>query len=419
MEQNGIHDSLKELGFGKTCLLSLQHVFAMSGATLIVPLLTGLNISVTLFCAGVATLWFHLVTKRKVPIFLGSSFAFLAAFATIAQDSKGNIIYENLPYCTGGIIVAGLFYVLIAGLIKIFGVKKVMKLFPPVVTGPIIILIGVILAPTALTNIVSSGEPLRIGLGVFAIIAILVLNIWGKGMVKMMPILLAIFISSILAICFGLFDFKSISFTSIVAIPKFMAPKFRIDAIITFVVVSLAAVIEHMGDIAAISATCGENFIEDPGVTRTLIGDGIGTAIAGVLGGPANTTYSENTGVVAITKVYDPLVIRIAAIIAIGLSFFPIVDNVIRAIPSEIIGGVSFVLYGMISAVGLRTLVENKVDFTRSRNLFIAAIILVSGLAFEQIPLIIHIGATAITFKGLACAAIFGILANAIIPENV
>ena len=413
-----IKNALKEIGFRDTCFLAFQHVFAMSGATILVPLITGLNIQVTLFCAGVATLWFHFVTKNKVPIFLGSSFAFLAAFASIAQDQNGNIIYSELPYCTGGIICAGFVYLILAICIKIFGARKVLKLFPPVVTGPIIILIGLILAPSALNNIISSGDSKRILIGVISIIIVIICNIYGKGMIKIMPILFSVLISYFLAILFGIVDFSNVFKTNFIEIPHFMFPKFRADAITTFVVVSIAAVIEHVGDIAAVSATCDENFIDDPGLVRTLIGDGIGTAIAGFLGGPANTTYSENTGVLAITKVHDPFVIRLAAFFAIILSLFPIVEQIIRTIPSEIIGGISFVLYGMISAIGLRNLIENKVDFTNSKNLFVAAIIFVSGLAFEQNPLSISIFGLNIVFKGLACAAIFGIVLNLLLIEK-
>ena len=413
-----IKNAIKELGLRDTIFLSLQHVVAMSGATILVPLLTGLNVSVTLFCAGIATLWFHFVTKNKVPIFLGSSFAFLAAFASIAQDSNGNIIYSELPYCTGGIICAGFVYVILAVCIKLFGVKKVMKLFPPVVTGPIIILIGLILAPSSLNNIIQTGEPIRILVGIFAIVIVILCNIYGKGMVKIMPILFAVVISYILAILFGMVDFSNAFKVKLLEVPQFMLPKWKVEPIITFVFVSIAAVIEHVGDIAAVSATCDENFIEDPGLFRTLIGDGVGTAIAGFLGGPANTTYSENTGVLALTKVHDPFVVRLAAVFAIVLSLFPIVDSIIRTIPSEIIGGISFVLYGMISSVGLRTLIENKVDFNKSKNLFVAAIIFVSGLSFEQNPLVINVFGLDMRFKGLACAAIFGILLNLLIPER-
>lgn len=418
-EKKIIIDARSELGIGKTFLLSLQHVFAMAGATILVPLLIGLNISVTLFCAGIGTLWFHFMTKKKVPIFLGSSFAFLAAFASVAKDETGNIIYEKLPYCTGGILCAGLVYVVLAILIKILGRKKILRLFSPVVTGPIIILIGLILAPSSLNNMVSSGNPMRMAIGVLSILIVIICNIWGRGMIKIMPILISIAISYIIAVIFGVVDFTNIEKNiSVVSIPQFMAPKFNAEAIITFVVVSIAAVIEHVGDIAAVSATCDKNFMEEPGLVRTLLGDGIATSIAGLLGGPANTTYSENTGVLAMTKVYDPFVIRIAAIISIVLSLFPIVDIGIRTIPQEIIGGISFILYGMISAVGLRNLIENKVDMTESRNLIVVAIILVSGLAFEQMPIVIAVGNVTIILKGLASAAIFGVIANLILPNN-
>ena len=443
---SGIQDAKKEIGMFKTFLLAFQHVFAMFGATVLVPLLTGLSVSVTLFCAGIATFWFHFVTKGKVPIFLGSSFAFLAAFSTVANGDP-----NMLPYATGGIVCAGAVYVLLSILIHIFGAKKVMKLFPPVVTGPIIILIGINLSTSALDNIlanhplgkyadsiVASGGvlyPYAFLVAIFTIVVIIACSLWGKGMVKILPILIGIIASYIFALILGAIglapriDLSNLFVhnpskipgalnigNAFLAIPPFHLPKFRADAIIIFVVVALAAVIEHIGDIAAIGGTCSENFIKDPGLSRTLIGDGIGTSLAGLLGGPANTTYSENTGVVALTKVYDPFVLRVAAVIAIILSLFPFVDNFINTIPSEIIGGVSFVVYGMISAVGLRTLVENKVNFSATRNIMIAAIILVSGIAFNYTKISIPVGTVNLEFGGLACAAIFGIVLNAILP---
>ena len=432
MKNKGITNSLKQLGTSKTLLLGFQHVFAMFGATVLVPLLTGLSVSVTLFCAGIATLWFHFITKGNVPIFLGSSFAFLAAFATVATGNP-----ELLPYATGGIVCSGSIYVILAILIHFFGAKKVMRLFPPVVTGPIIILIGINLSTSALDNILFNQEayPYAFVIALFTILVTIACSLYGKGMVKILPILIGIiaaYIFSFVWASLGLapkIDFSSL-FThnasnipgsinignAFFALPPFHLPKFKADAIIVFVVVALAAVIEHIGDIAAIGGTCGKNFIKDPGLTRTLLGDGIGTSIAGLLGGPANTTYSENTGVVALTRVYDPFVLRLAAIIAIILSFFPFVDNFIRTIPTEIIGGVSFIVYGMISAIGLRTLVENKVNFNSSRNIMIAAIILVSGIAFNYKHIVLPIGSISLEFGGLACAAIFGIILNAILP---
>ena len=430
--RNGILDARKELGMTKTLLLGFQHVFAMFGATVLVPLLTGLSVSVTLFCAGIATLWFHLITKGKVPIFLGSSFAYLAAFKTVANGNP-----ELLPYATGGIVCSGSIYVLLSILIHFFGAKKVMRLFPPVVTGPIIVLIGINLSTSALDNILFNKEayPYAFVIAIFAIIVTISCSLWGKGMVKILPILIGIIAAYLFALIWsslGLapkIDFSDLAVhkaseipgsinigNAFFALPPFHLPKFKADAIIVFVVVALAAVIEHIGDIAAIGGTCGKDFIKDPGLTRTLLGDGIGTSIAGAVGGPANTTYSENTGVVALTGVCDPFVLRVAAIIAILLSFFPFIDNFIRTIPTEIIGGISFIVYGMISAIGLRTLVENKVNFNASRNIMIAAIILVSGIAFNYKHIIIPVGSINLEFGGLACAAVFGIVLNAILP---
>lgn len=422
----GIYDGFKELGTGKMLILGFQHVFAMFGATVLVPLLTGLSVSVTLFCAGIGTIWFYIITKRKIPIFLGSSFAFIAAFGSIANGDK-----ELMPYATLGVVCAGLIYVVLAILFAIFGAKKVMKLFPPVVTGPVIILIGLILAATA----VSSASANWI-LAVIAIAIVICVNLFGKGMIKILPILIGILgayvvgciVTAIKPDLFGLpwIDWSPLVGSKIVDVPPFVeytplrflfgAQAFdsaiATNAIVTFVVVALAAMVEHIGDICAIGATCGKNFIADPGLTRTLLGDGIGTSIAGLFGGPANTTYSENTGVVALTKVYDPKVMLIAAIMTIILSFVSIFDAFINTIPWSIIGGISMVLYGMISATGVRTIVENKVDFTNMRNILVAALILVCGLGFNAHPLVIG----RLTFGGLAVAAVVGIVVNAILP---
>lgn len=422
----GIYDGFKELGTGKMLILGFQHVFAMFGATVLVPLLTGLSVSVTLFCAGIGTIWFYIITKRKIPIFLGSSFAFIAAFGSIANGDK-----ELMPYATLGVVCAGLIYVVLAILFAIFGAKKVMKLFPPVVTGPVIILIGLILAATA----VSSASANWI-LAVIAIAIVICVNLFGKGMIKILPILIGILgayvvgciVTAIKPDLFGLpwIDWSPLVGSKIVDVPPFVeytplrflfgAQAFdsaiATNAIVTFVVVALAAMVEHIGDICAIGATCGKNFIADPGLTRTLLGDGIGTSIAGLFGGPANTTYSENTGVVALTKVYDPKVMLIAAVMTIILSFVSIFDAFINTIPWSIIGGISMVLYGMISATGVRTIVENRVDFTNMRNILVAALILVCGLGFNAHPLVIG----RLTFGGLAVAAVVGIVVNAILP---
>lgn len=423
----GIYDGFKELGTGKMLILGFQHVFAMFGATVLVPLLTGLSVSVTLFCAGIGTIWFYIITKRKIPIFLGSSFAFIGAFNSIANGGDK----ELLPYATLGVVCAGLIYVVLAILFAIFGAKKVMKLFPPVVTGPVIILIGLILAATAVSNASANWI-----LAVIAIAIVICVNLFGKGMIKILPILIGILgayvigciVTAIKPDLFGLpwIDWSPLVGSKILDVPPFTeysplrflfgAQAFdsaiATNAIVTFVVVAIAAMVEHIGDICAIGATCGKNFIADPGLTRTLLGDGIGTSIAGLFGGPANTTYSENTGVVALTKVYDPKVMLIAAVMTVILSFVSIFDAFINTIPWSIIGGISMVLYGMISATGVRTIVENKVDFTNMRNILVAALILVCGLGFNAYPLVIG----RLTFGGLAVAAVVGIVVNAILP---
>lgn len=404
----GIYDARKELGWGKSIIMGLQQCFAMFGATILVPVLTnsygegivGLSASVTLFCAGVATLWFHFITKGKVPVFLGSSFAFLGMYqAIIPQYGK--------EYATGGVVAAGGLYVILAILIKVLGTKRVMKLFPPAVCGPLIILIGINLAGSAIDNLFTNWM-----LGIVPILVIIICNTWGKGMIKIIPVLISLIVSYIVAIIMGAVDFSAVGSANWVGLPNFHLPKFNADAIVAGLAVAVAAMVEHVGDVMAIGATCGKNFIADPGLTRTLLGDGIGTSLAGLLGGPANTTYSENTGVVALTRVFDPFVMRIAAVMAIILSLSPKFEAVINSIPAAIIGGISFVLYGMIAATGIRTIVENQVDYVNMRNVLITAIILVSGLGFTHKNIVIG----SVAFGGLACAAVFGIILNAILP---
>lgn len=418
--QGAIYDAVKGLGTPKTLLLGIQHVFAMFGATVLVPIITGLSVQVTLFCAGIGTLLFHFLTKRKVPAFLGSSFAFLGGFAAVKAlpltNSAGVALTEaeKLPYACGGIVLAGLVYVVLAALIRGFGIKRVMRFFPPIVTGPIIILIGLILAPSAISNAATNWL-----LAAVAILVIVIFNIWGKGMFKIIPILMGIIISYIVALVTGNVDFSGVVQAGIVGLPPFMLAKFDVSAIIIMVPIALATMMEHIGDIAAIGATCERNFLANPGLHRTLLGDGLATSLAGLIGGPANTTYGENTGVLALTKVYDPIVMEIAAIVAVLLSFIPKFGEVVNSIPTAIIGGISFILYGSISAIGVRNVVENQVDLTESRNLLIAAVILVSGLGFNSVGgITFHIGEVAITLSGLAIAAILGILMNAILPGN-
>ena len=424
--QQPIRDA-RTLGLPKMLVLGLQHMFAMFGATVLVPILVQsyglpLSIQTTLFFAGFGTLFFHVCTKMKVPAFLGSSFAFLGGFAAMGAMDQG--IYagmdaaEKLQYACGGIVVAGLLYVVLAAIIKVVGVHKVMHFLPPVVTGPIIILIGLNLAPSAVSNASTCWW-----LALVSIAVIVVANIWGKGMVKIIPILLGVVGSYIVALIAGKVDFSAMQGVDIIGLQPFFTnfggsiAKFDISAILVMAPIAIASMMEHIGDMSAISATVGENFIEDPGLHRTLIGDGIATSLSALFGGPANTTYGENTGVLVLSKVHDPRVIRLAAIYALVLSFSPWFAAFINSIPAAIIGGVSFILYGMISAIGVRNVVENQVDFTNSRNLIIAAVILVCGLGFTG-GLTFQVGGASITLTSLAIAAIAGIILNAILPGN-
>ena len=424
--QQPIRDA-RVLGIPKMLILGLQHMFAMFGATVLVPILVQsyglpLSIQTTLFFAGIGTLFFHVCTKMKVPAFLGSSFAFLGGFAAMGAMDQG--IYaamgasEKLQYACGGIVAAGLLYVVLAAIIKAVGVHRVMHYLPPVVTGPIIILIGLNLAPTAVSNASTCWW-----LALISIAVIVVANIWGKGMVKIIPILLGVVIPYVVALAAGKVDFSAVREAQIIGLQPFFTDfsgsvaKFDISAILVMAPIAIASMMEHIGDMSAISATVGENFIEDPGLHRTLIGDGVATSLSALFGGPANTTYGENTGVLVLSKVHDPRVIRLAAIYAMVLSFSPAFAAIINSIPAAIIGGVSFILYGMISAIGVRNVVENQVDFTNSRNLIIAAVILVCGLGFTG-GLTFQVGGASITLTSLAIAAIAGIVLNAILPGN-
>ncbi len=406
---------VRTLGVGKTLILGLQHTFAMFGATVLVPILTGLPISTTLLFAGLGTLLFHLLTKGRVPAFLGSSFAFLGGYAAVApllEDGSPNT--EMLPYACGGVFCAGLVYLLLSALIKGFGAGKVMRFFPPVVTGPIIIAIGLILAPSAINNCATNWP-----VAIIALITVIFFNIWGRGMAKIVPILLGIIVSYIAALLMGEVSFEGISEEAILGLPPITLMKFDISAIITIMPLALATMMEHIGDISAIGATTGKNYIAEPGLHRTLLGDGLATCLAAAFGAPANTTYGENTGVLALTKVYDPRVMRIAAVFAIILSCVPKIAFVIESIPTATIGGISFILYGMISAIGIRNVVENHVDFTRSRNTIIAALILVCALGFNSIGGIsFTVAGATISLSGLAIASLVGIIANAILPGN-
>ena len=415
MNNNEPITDVRTLGPGKTIILGLQHTFAMFWATVLVPILTGLPIATTLLMAGIGTLLFHLLTKGKVPAFLGSSFAFIGGYTAVAPMlADGSSNAEMLPYACGGVFCAGLLYLVLAALIRGFGAKRVMKFFPPVVTGPIIISIGLILAPSAINNCATDWP-----IAIIALATVIIFNIWGKGMAKIVPILIGVAVSYVAAIIMGEVDFTGIQDEPILGLPELILMKFDVSAIITIMPIALATMMEHIGDISAIGATTGKNYIADPGLHRTLLGDGLATCLAAAVGAPANTTYGENTGVLALTRVYDPRVMRIAALFAIALACIPKVSFVIECIPAATIGGISFILYGMISAIGIRNVVENQVDFTRSRNTIIAALILVCALGFNSLGGITFTVAGAnITLSGLAIASIVGIIANAILPGN-
>ena len=426
-QPEAIYDA-KTLGTGKVLILGLQHMFAMFGATVLVPAITGLNVSTTLLFAGLGTLLFHLITGRKVPAFLGSSFAFLGAYGLMTASGQS----IPLTYSSFGVAVAGLVYLVLALLFKVFGAKKVMRFFPPIVTGPVIIAIGLTLSGTAIGSCSANW--------VVALVAILVVvacSIWGKGMVKIVPILLGVVASYAVAMVVDPAAranvVKTVAEAKWIGLPviwentafsifgKDFDGGMLLTAIITIAPISLATIVEHIGDMCAISSTVGKNYVADPGLHRTLVGDGVATTLAALFGAPANTTYGENTGVLALSKVYDPKVIRLAAVFAIVLSFCPKFAALIVAMPTATMGGVSLVLYGMISAVGVRNVVENQVDFTKSRNVLIAALILVLAIGLKYGTgtvggIVFAVGGINISLSGLAIAALVGILMNAVLP---
>ena len=412
------------LGTSKMLILGLQHLFAMFGATVLVPAITGLNVSTTLLFAGLGTLLFHLITGRKVPAFLGSSFAFLGAYGLVMASGKE----IPLTYSSFGVAVAGLLYLVLAFFFKKFGAKKVMSYFPPIVTGPIIICIGLSLAGSAITNCQTNWIVALVAIGV-----VVVCNIWGKGMVKIVPILLGVVASYLAAMVID--PAARANVAQLVAEAKWFGvpviwentafsifndeldTSMLLTAIVTIAPISLATIVEHVGDMCAISSTVGVNYVAEPGLHRTLVGDGLATSVSALFGGPANTTYGENTGVLALSKVCDPKVVRLAAIFSIILSFCPKFAALIVAMPVATMGGVSLVLYGMISAVGVRNVVENQVDFTKSRNVLIAAMImgLAVGVTYSG-AIVIPVGSVSISLSGLAVAALTGIFMNAVLP---
>ena len=422
LNDGAVYDA-RMLGKPKMLALGLQHMFAMFGATVLVPAITGLSVSATLLFAGLGTLLFHAITRFKVPAFLGSSFAFIGGYATVTEmgTAQGLTTAEALPYACVGVFFAGLLYFVLAGLFAMFGARRVMRYFPPIVTGPIIISIGLILSGSAITNCMANWW-----IALLAIAIIIVANIWGRGMVRIVPILLGVVGSYVVAALCGQVDFTAVREAAWIGAPFHMKDTafavfadpdwgLLVSAIITIMPIALATMVEHIGDMCAISSTVGRNFLADPGLHRTLVGDGLATSIASLFGAPANTTYGENTGVLNLTKVFDPRVIRLAAVFAILFSLSPKFAALVSSMPTATIGGVSLVLYGMISAVGVRNVVDNKVDFTASRNVIIAAMILVLAIGIKYgANDAVSLGFTSLS--GLAVAAIVGIALNALLP---
>ena len=424
-QDQAIYDA-RVLGKPRMMLLGFQHMFAMFGATVLVPALTGLSVSATLLFAGIGTLLFHFITKLKVPAFLGSSFAFIGGYAAVVSmgAAQGLDQAASLPYACIGVFFAGLMYFILAGLFKAFGVKKVMRFFPPIVTGPIIIAIGLTLSGSAINNCHTNWW-----IALLALVTIVTANIWGKGMIKIVPILLGVVVSYTVAGLAGEADFSKVADAAWIGLPFQMQdtafavlknPNWGLvlTAIICILPISLATMIEHIGDMCAISSTTRINYLEEPGLHRTLSGDGLATAIASLFGAPANTTYGENTGVLNITRVFDPKVIRIAAVLAILFSFSPKFAAIVAAMPGATIGGVSLVLYGMIASVGVRNLIESKINLGESRNLIILSMILVLAVGISYGPggIVISLGKATISLSGLAVAAVAGILLNALLP---
>lgn len=432
----------KKLGFtSRDYLLSIQHLFAMFGATVLVPLITGLNPSLALFSAGVGTLIFHLCTGFKVPVFLGSSFAFLAAITAVIKP-EGSIVVSNVPLAQGGIIAAGFVYLIFSAIAYFIGAGKIKKVFPPVVTGPVIVVIGINLAGTAITDatgglgLANGFTPLvaiNLAIAAFTLLIVILCSIFAKGFFKLVPILIGIVFGYILCVilsALGLFhmNFEVIANSPWINIPfktldsngvPFMSlPKFELGAILSIAPIALVTFMEHIGDITTNSTVVGKDFLKDPGLHRTLLGDGLATMFAGLVGGPSNTTYSENTGVLATTKNYDPRLLRLTAVFAILLGLFGKVGAILQTIPDPVKGGVEVILFGMIAAVGIRSLAESNLDFTHSRNLTIVGLILVFGLGFSNLGGInINFGTYVLNISGLFIAVLVGVLMNLILPD--
>lgn len=399
---------------GQTIVLGIQHMFVMFGATVLVPLLTGLDIGVTLFAAGVGTWLFHILTKFKVPVFLGSSFAFLPPLFVIGAE-------QGLPYALGGIVIAGALYVVVAILLTFVKIDVLHRVLPPHVTGPVIILIGIILAPVAINNTVAASESIGAlgswGVAAFTFAVGILVKVafpkWRLQFLSLLPVLIAIIAGYVLALIVGLVDFSPVAEAAWFGLPNFSLPKFSGSAIAFTVPIAVVTIVEHFGDIIAIGNVTGKDYLEDPKISRTLLGDGLATALSAAIGGPANTTYSENTGALALTGVYNPWVMRIAAVLAVILSFIPKFTSIIATIPQPVVGGISILLFGMISAIGVKNMVDARVDMANPRILMIVAAMMVLGLGTAAAGVSLSFGN--FTFQGLGLAAIVGVILNLVI----
>ena len=428
---------MTDISVNKKLILGFQHVLAMFGATVLVPYLTGLDPAIALFAAGCGTLLFHLCSKGVVPVFLGSSFAFIGAISLTLNPSGFNYgelrsvgnwdaFIQNLSVVKGGIIAAGVVYIIVAIIIYFFGVERVKQLFPPIVTGPIIMVIGLRLSPIAINNaffnLDGSFNQTSALVSSIVLITMIVVSIFAKGFFKLVPILISVIVGYSISLFLNLVDTQIIadaswiSFMDVTIRDQIMvAPSFTLTGIIAIAPIALVVFIEHIGDITTNGAVVGKNFIEEPGIHRTMLGDGVATIFAGLIGAPANTTYSENTGVLAVTKVYDPKILRMAAFFAIGLSLIGKFSAILRTIPVPVMGGISIVLFGMIASIGVRILINSELDFAHSRNLIISAVILVFGIGVDAFPM----GSTGVTVSGLAMAAIVGVALNLILPKEI
>ncbi|MBP3412870.1 MAG: uracil-xanthine permease [Oscillospiraceae bacterium] len=406
---------------GRAVTLGLQHVFAMFGSTVLVPALTGLNPAVILLCMGIGTLIFHLVTRGMVPAFMGSSFSFIVPICAVASRCAEKGVDNFASYVGIGIMASGVLYLILAGLVKLFGAKRITNFFPPIVTGCMIIIIGMMLAPTAMNNITAvNGIPQWKNwvVAIFTVASILMVMFFTKGFIKLVPILIGIVAGYVLSLALGMVDTSAVTEAAIFELPKLSLPDFSDWSLVTYAItmiapISIVTFVEHVGDITANGAVTGKNYIEEPGLHRTLAGCGLASIFSGCMGGPAATTYSENTGVLAATRNYNPATLRIAAVFAIVLSLFGTVSGVLASIPAPVMGGVSIILFGMIASVGLRMLVENQVDFTKSYNLVIAAVMLVIGLGLPN-----GISFGNFNVSGTAIAAVLGVLLAKILPKN-